>query len=72
MLAWARVEMMTSPAATEERILGKENVDDFVCLWLIRVEPNWTRVPQIHETVSFVCYSFNQLEVWIQPSRTGR
>src|SRR5438128_1354148 len=66
----ACVEMMTSPATAEQRIAGKENVDDFICLWFVRVEANRACFPQIHKTVSRVRHSLNQLEVWIEPSRS--
>ena len=63
---------MTSPAAAEQRIAGKEYIDDFVCLWFIRVQPNRACLPQIHKTVSRAYHSLDELKVGTEPLLTNR
>jgi len=64
MRARSRIEMMTAPAAAQKRITRKQNFDDFVCSWLVGIEANWSGLPQIHEAVSAISYSCDQLKVW--------
>jgi hypothetical protein len=43
----ARIETMTRPATAKHGVIGKEKVDYLVCVWLIGIEPNRARFPQI-------------------------
>src|SRR5439155_3599795 len=58
---------MTSPATAKQRIAGKKNVDDFVCIWLVGIESDRACFPQIDYTIASVRHSVDELEVLAKP-----
>jgi hypothetical protein len=58
---------MTRPATAKQGVAGKEKVDYFICVWLVGIQSDGAFFPQINQTISRVCHSLDQLEVWTEP-----